>query len=81
MTDKPSDSPSGDAEFQRWFAEQDPFGTTKAEQKLVQKKTAPKGGIPKTGIFRFGIALPAAILVLAVLTMAFIAGVAIQSFH
>jgi hypothetical protein len=75
MTDKPSAESSGDAEFQRWFAEQDPFGNAKAEQN--QRTKTAKKGVPATGVFRFGIALPVIVVVVVVLTFAFVAGWAV----
>jgi hypothetical protein len=80
MTDKPSAETSGDAEFQRWFAEQDPFGNSKTAQQTREPKTA-KARIPASGIFRFGVALPAVILIVGFLALAFVAGTMLRSLH
>ena len=80
QSDKPSDQPSGDAEFQRWFAEQDPFGNTKAERQIREPKAA-QARVPASGVFRFGVAIPVFIFVLAVLALAFVAGVMLRSLH
>jgi hypothetical protein len=81
MTDKPSDEPSGDARFERWFAEQDPFGNAKTKQPTKEAETLNQQPVPVSGLFRFGIALPAAILILGTLALGFAAGVILKGFH
>jgi len=81
MTDKPSAETSGDAEFQRWFAEQDPFGNTKAERPKKQADTAPQRVAPSWSS-RFGIAiLPAVLLIMGALALAFAAGSVLRGLH
>ena len=79
MTDKPSVEPSGDAEFQRWFAEQDPFGTTKAARQIKPEKAAQEK--PSTPLLlRFGPLFPfliAILGILGILALAFFIGWAI----
>ena len=53
MADKPSGAPSADAEFERWFAEQDPFGTTRSARQIQREKTAQEK-TPAPSILRFG---------------------------
>lgn len=79
QSDKPSDQPSGDAEFQRWFAEQDPFGNSKSDRQTDEPKNS-KGRLPASGMSRFGIGLAVVFLILGVLAVAFFIGVA-RSFH
>jgi hypothetical protein len=72
MTDKPSVEPSGDAEFQRWFAEQDPFGTSKAAQQIQREKVAKDK--PSTPLLlRFGPLFP---FLIAILGIVLILGIA-----
>jgi hypothetical protein len=81
MTDKPSGGASGDAEFQRWFAEQDPFGNTKAEPQKKQADNAPPR-VRASWSSRFGIALlPALLLILGAMALAFAAGSLLRSLH
>ena len=80
MTDKPSAGPSGDAEFQRWFAEQDPFGNSK-EKRQIEKEQDAQGRPSTPRVFRFGVALPAAVVIVGVLALAFVAGTMIRGLH
>ena len=77
MTDKPSAETSGDAEFQRWFAEQDPFGTTKSARDIQREKTAQEKKTPPPWFLRYGPILPVLVAVfgiLGILGLAFFIG-------
>ena len=81
-----TDEPPGDAEFKRWLAEQDPFGSADMERRLKefqslrelrleeQKRTPP----PVFGLF--GLALiPYALLALGLVAAAFFLAWAIRT--
>jgi hypothetical protein len=79
-----TDEPPGDAEFKRWLAEQDPFGSADAERRLeefqrlrelrLQEQKAP----PVFGLF--GLALiPYALMALGLVAAAFFLAWAIRT--
>jgi len=71
-----TDEPPGDAEFKRWFAEQDPFGNTEGslEREIVKVNQMRRF----SSLMSVGLALPYLLMRVGVLALAYLIGWALK---
>jgi len=71
-----TDEPPGDAEFKRWFAEQDPFGNTEGslEREIVKVSQMRRF----SSLMSVGLALPYLLMMVGVLALAYLIGWALK---